>query len=116
VTIRPEVRSLLALGRMPSDVEDPSPERVDLYVQALDVLPGPLTDDEAVALLGLLPLDSSSMYEVAWTLLHAVESAPGWPIQGTLDGPTWWITLLRERCERAGRYRQDRGHNDATHR
>jgi hypothetical protein len=36
---------------------------------------------------------------MAWTLVHLVESAPGWPLLGQLpdlDNP--WITLLRERA------------------
>lgn len=102
MALRSEVESLVALGPMPSDAEDPDEGRIGAYVRALDALPGPLTDEEATALLGLFPLDDSSMYEVAWTLVHAVESAPGWPIAGILNGSSWWVSLLRGRCERAG--------------
>jgi len=41
------------------------------------------------------------VYGVAWGLLHAVESAPGWPIAEALDDRSWWVKLLRERSERA---------------
>lgn len=86
---------------MPSDDEELDELRIRANVEALDALPPPaLEDDEAVALLDLFPTDDSTVYGVAWGLLHAVESAPGWPI--ALDDRSWWAKYLRERAERGG--------------
>jgi hypothetical protein len=37
-------------------------------------------------------------FGLGWTLLHLIETAPGWPIKAVLDGSQGeWIDRLRER-------------------
>lgn len=105
--IRPTVQALLQLGRMPSDDEEFDDGRVRAWVGALEALDTRLTDEEAIALLDSFPLDDSLVYEVAWSLLHAVESAPcGLELVEQLDDRSWWVRYLRERAERSGGLRR----------
>lgn len=60
---------------------------------------GAVTVAEAASLACLFPEDDSDCYGVVWTLVHLVESAPGWPVDGALDeidGP--WAEVLRQRA------------------
>jgi hypothetical protein len=103
VTFSPAVQALLQLGRMPSDRDEFDDERVGAWVAALDALETQLTDKEAIALLDSFPPDDSIVYEVAWTLLHAVESAPYGPeLLQQLDDRSPWVKRLRKRAERGG--------------
>jgi hypothetical protein len=101
-TIRPAVVELIALGRLPTDEQsDIDPGRADRWAALVRQLyaEGHVTDDEARALLGLLPEGDSDSFGVAWTLVHVIESAPGWPLRDVLDhahGP--WPDLLRARA------------------
>lgn len=66
---------------------------------ALRRLDGPATDDEAEALLDVLPTDDGSAFGLARTVLHFIESAPGWPLREALDDRSWWVRFMRERVE-----------------
>lgn len=101
--LRREVQHLVALGRMPSELDDPPQALVDAYVAALDALSFRLTDDEAAALLDVFPPERAGLYEVEWSLVHAIESAPYGPgFLRQLDDRSWWVKYLRERAERGG--------------
>lgn len=99
--LRPAVVALVTLGRLPTDAQaDAEPARADRWESLVGALQadGPVTDAEATALAALFPEDDSDGYGVAWTLLHVVESAPGWPSAAglaALDGP--WADVLRRR-------------------
>jgi hypothetical protein len=42
-------------------------------------------------------------FGLAWTLVHLIETSPGWPIEGCITQlQSEWIVRLRERAERAG--------------
>jgi hypothetical protein len=103
VTLSAPVQAIVRLGQMPSDDDDVDENVVRRWVEALDGLDARLTDEEAVALLVCFPPDRSDLYEVAWGLLHAVESAPYGPtLLAQLDDRSSWVTYLRERAERGG--------------
>lgn len=99
--MRPEFRELLRLGQLPSD-DDLSDDEASRFVNALDGLPSAPAAEEAVALVSMLPSDDSTSLGLAWSVLHAIEAAPEWPIWSALDDRNWWVTLLRKRCERTG--------------
>lgn len=94
--MRTAVRELVALGPFPDEdsaTEDDLKRRGEL----MEIISIPTTDGEACALVGLFGPDSC--YEMAWTLLHLIESAPGWPLEGCLaryEGE--WIDYLRRRA------------------
>jgi hypothetical protein len=63
-----------------------------------------LTDDEAAALLDTFPEgEHGGLFELEWSLLHAIESAPYGPdFLAQLDDRSWWVSVLRQRAQRAG--------------
>jgi hypothetical protein len=98
--MREEVRQLHDLGPLPSE-RGTSPELVSEYEQLLRAIKKPLTNDEARALVKLF--GSDGCFGLASTLLHLIESAPGWPLKECLvDSTNEWIVELRERAERGG--------------
>jgi hypothetical protein len=77
-------------------------DTIDQQQKLLESIVPPLSDDEAVALLQVFGVDD--YFGMAWTLLHLVESAPGWPIGGALDDiSNEWIVRLRDRAARGNR-------------
>jgi hypothetical protein len=95
------VQKLIALGPLPpNDALDE--QQADQYSEALDALPTNPTAEEAVALLTVFPPDETTSFGLAWTILHTIEASPAWPIWDELDDRNWWVTYLRESCERAG--------------
>ena len=99
--MRQEVRALLELGPMPS--EDVSTyEQINAYEKLMERLTRPVSDDEARALIQILPRgQDDSCFGLAWTVLHLIESAPHWPLTDTLQGDTEWIQRLRQRIANA---------------
>jgi hypothetical protein len=95
--MREEFEHLLLLGRLPG-ADALTPERAQEYEVALSGLPGPPTGEEAVALVSLLPPDESTSFGLAWTLVHAIESSPDWPVWTALDDGTLWQSRLRDRA------------------
>ena len=98
-----DVQAIVALGRMPSDEDEPDEGGIWRWQRALDALDAPLTAEEAVPLLECFPPDGSTTFGLAWTLLHAIESAPynaGFVEQ--LDDRSPWVRLLRDRAIRGG--------------
>ena len=73
---------------------------VQPYHDALASLADPATDAEAIALLPVLPHGEDSLFGLAWSVLHFIETAPSWPIRDALDDRSWWVTFLRERADR----------------
>ena len=96
--MRDEVKHLVALGKLPDETDHDA--TWDVWQQAAEALRAPATDEEAAAVLPLLPADEGSGFGMVWPLLHFVETAPGWPLTDRLDDSTWWLRFLRERSER----------------
>ena len=51
-------------------------EAVERWGRAVEAIERPVTDDEAVVLMNALPRDEDDCFGLAWTLLHACETAP----------------------------------------
>lgn len=103
--MRQEVEELIRLGPLPAD-DALDEETARRCTDAIDALPVELTAEEAHALIGILPPDDSTAFGLAWSVLHAIEASPSWPLWSSLDDRSWWVTLLRGRCSRAGRQPQ----------
>lgn len=89
------VEELVRLGPLPSIV-NPDVSVLERIQGALSKLEKPVSDEEARVLVGLFGPDDC--FGLAWTLLHAIETAPGWPIQEVLDAHSnEWIELLKQR-------------------
>ena len=83
--MRPEIRRLVDLGRLPSEDEG-DVEILRKYEVEYRAIKRPVTDDEAIALLSLFGEDGC--FGLASSLMHLIETAPGWPIKEHLIGST----------------------------
>ena len=91
---------LLSLNRMPTDaqsVEDPA--LATRWEQMLKRLAseGNIADDEAKVLIGLFPIDETDSFGLAWTLVHVLETLPGWPLPELQLATGPWAEVLRIR-------------------
>jgi hypothetical protein len=80
--VRHAVHELLSLGGLPSE-NTASENELALWEEKLALLPSPLTTDEARALAGLLGEDYC--FGLAWTLIHAIETAGTDVVDGQPD-------------------------------
>lgn len=95
--MRQAVQQLLDLGPLKKPY---GPPQYVLYRSVIDATTKPLSDEEARAVIGLLPGDHGSYGGIAWDVLGLVESAPGWPMRDCLNDSNPWLQQLRERAER----------------
>jgi len=96
--MRPEITHLVGKGQLPSSGSDIL--AIQQWQQGLEKIKPPLSNEEAAALAGLFPTSDDECYGLAWTLVHLVETAPGWPLQECLqnrDNP--WIARLRHAAQ-----------------
>jgi hypothetical protein len=98
--MRPEIKRLLLLGPLPSE-DDALVEKLKLMECELRSISKPVTDDEARALVTLFGPDDC--FGAAWSMLHLIETAPGWPLPDCLvDHENEWVKTLRDRAIRGG--------------
>ena len=94
--MRAAVRNLIALGQLPAE-SSATAEGVRQFEEALHSIDPPLTDSEAEALVPLFGPDTC--FGLSWSLVHLIETAPGWPIEACLaSGQSAWVERLRERA------------------
>ena len=97
--MRLEVRQLLSLGPLLSESEA-AEETVTRPEVALRAIQPPLSLEEAVAVVSLFGPDTC--FGLAWSLLHLIETAPGWEEYARhLPNEGEWADLLRQRAERS---------------
>lgn len=97
---RQTIDRLLELGALPSE-DKASVDEVQTYQELLHAIEKPVSDDDARKLVTLF--GSGDLYGLPWTLLHLVESAPGWPLTDCLnDTSNEWIRLMIQRLKNAG--------------
>jgi hypothetical protein len=93
--MRDEIEALRTLGPLPDEGADEA--QIATYEELLNRISAPISDEEAVALLPLFGIDDC--YGLSWTMLHLIESAPGWPLVSALhDGSNEWIQRLKHRA------------------
>ncbi len=94
--MQPAIVALLELGPIPSSAMA-TPATLRAIEEQLSKVQTPVTDEEACALVKLFGPDDC--FGLAWTLLHGIETAPGWPVKGAFDNLRGeWIDRLRERA------------------
>ncbi len=110
LTIRAEMRSevieLGKLGPLPSHesvLANLNGEALlNKYGNLIKAIKPPVTDAEAKVLVGIL--GPGDCFEVEWTLIHLIETAPNWPLSDCLvNSDNQWIALLKQRLKNAGR-------------
>ena len=92
--MRDVVRSFLELSLLPSEAASAS--QIETAENLLHAIEAPLTDEEAQALLVCFGPDAC--FDLAWSLLHLIETSPT-PFPQTEPAATAnpWVRLLWER-------------------
>ncbi len=84
------MRSLCRIAPVLTDQLDPA--QLDAAVKLLDALVHPLSSDDIRALMCLLPREGDLAHGLNWTILHAIEASPEWPLWDTLqDRKGEWV-------------------------
>lgn len=92
------IQSLVQLGPLPSSVDATVPILKE-FESHLAQVKAPIDDDDARALVTLFGPDDC--FGLAWSLVHLIETAPGWPLKECLQGAkNRWIELLSESAKR----------------
>jgi hypothetical protein len=95
--MRTLVTQLVALGQLPSEQEAAAPQ-VQEFEQVIQKIAPPLTKEEALALLSVFGQDGC--FGLAWSLLHLIETAPGWPYpEARLRAANPWVKSMLERAK-----------------
>lgn len=90
------IEALVGLGPLPSSATATVPA-LQTFEERLAQVQTPVSNEEACALVRLFGPDDC--FGLAWTLLHLIETSPGWPIESALDELQGeWIDRLRERA------------------
>ncbi len=98
--MRKEVTLLASFGQLPPEATA-SVELLKKIDAAYRAVERPISDEEAIALVEMFGEDGC--YGLASSLVHLVETAPGWPLLECLKNLTNpWVAELRERAIRGG--------------
>jgi hypothetical protein len=95
--VQDAVEELMKLGTLPSSV-NPDVAKLEKLQSLLTRIEQPIADDDARALVKLFGPDDC--FGLAWTLLHIIETAPGWPLSDALgDDRNEWNERLKQRAK-----------------
>ncbi|WP_163001307.1 hypothetical protein [Pannonibacter phragmitetus] len=93
--MQPIVAKLLELGPLP-DSMNVDVVKLELFERLISQIDLPISDDDAKVLVTLLGPDEC--FGLAWTLVHIIETSPGWPLHDALNcNHNDWIETLKER-------------------
>lgn len=96
--MRNSVAQLLALGRLPEEAAA-EVSQLQAFESAINEISKPISDEEALALLAVLPNGEGTCFGLAWSVLHLIESAPSWPCQeAKLHQANPWVRSMLERA------------------
>jgi len=98
--MRSSIADLAALGVFPQEL-DANERDVSKREELLGQIVPPLAGDEARALLELFGDDD--LFGLSWSLVHLIESAPGWPYWDAIEpASNRWHQILERRSISAG--------------
>lgn len=87
-------------GQLTDRLDD---QQLAAATSAIDALSHPLSGDDIRALLLLLPEGGDTASGINWTILHAIEASPVWPLWDALhSNENEWVQILRRRLANAG--------------
>ena len=84
MSLQESVSLLARMGPLPNS-HDASPSVLKETEVLLDSIPRPVSNDDARILVTLFGPDDCN--GLAWSLLHLIETAPGWPLADCLESP-----------------------------
>jgi hypothetical protein len=94
--MRTSVTNIVSLGRLPEE-HSASVAQLQAFEAALSSIERPVTDEEAMSLLQVLPNTEESCFGLAWSVLHLIETAPGWPLkEAKLQCSNPWVASMLE--------------------
>jgi hypothetical protein len=101
MSVRNEVLELGKLGPLPNDDQEIADGVLERYEELLLSIKPPVTLAEADQLVRIFP--PIACFGAEWTLLHLIESAPGWPILQVIEdcSSTEWKNYMLERVDTA---------------
>lgn len=100
LNVRREIEEMKALGVLPSE-EDTNLAVLKRFDELYRAIEKPVTNEEARILIELF--GSDGCFGLASSIMHLVESAPGWPLVDCLcDLTNEWKVELRNRAIRGG--------------
>lgn len=98
--MRSQIAELAALGTFPHEL-DATVVDVSNREELLRQIVPPVAEDEARTLLPLFGEDD--FWGLAWSLVHLIETAPGWPYWDAIDDESnRWHVMLKKRSINAG--------------
>ena len=99
--VQSAVKRLRDIGGQLTDKLDD--QQLVAATSAIDALSHPLSAEDIRALLLLLPDGGDTASGLNWTILHAIEASPVWPLWDTLrNNENEWVQILRRRLANAG--------------
>jgi len=98
--IQKAVADLQNLGPLPSSSQA-DPDMLDIWQAQADKVKRPVSDDDAKVLIRLFGPDEC--FGAMWVLIHAIETAPSWPMLSLLEGLSGYpIEIMKDRCRNSG--------------
>lgn len=98
--MRQEVVSFCELGALPGEA-GAALEIVRQFEQHLQAITGPVSDEEARALVKMFGNDGC--FGLASSLIHLIETSPNWPMADCLtDSNNEFVKELKQRAIRGG--------------
>lgn len=89
------ILALTKLGALPR-CEDAHDDWLAKFQSYLLEIEQPVSNEDAAELAKLLGPDDC--FGMAWTLVHAIETAPGWPLEEAIsEANETWKNILRDR-------------------
>jgi hypothetical protein len=96
--MRTTVTNLVSLGRLPEE-RSAAVAQLQAFEAALKSIERLVTNEEAMSLLQVLPNTEESCFGLAWSVLHLIETAPGWPLkEAKLHCSNPWVASMLERA------------------
>ena len=94
--IQPKVQAISLLGPLPSSMNLDASKLIEIE-KLLTEVQQPISNDDALVLCKQFGPDDC--FGLAWTLIHLIETAPGWPFNGCFENSdNEWINILKQRC------------------
>jgi hypothetical protein len=76
---------------------------IEKAASLLDSLSHPLSAEDIAALMTLLPESGDTAFGLNWTILHAIEASPCWPMWDLLEeNGSEWVEIFLIRLRNAG--------------
>lgn len=98
INVREEIQAIGELGRLPAE-QNTDFELLKKFDELHRKIIPPVTDQEARILIKVF--DKDGCFGIASSIMHLIETAPGWPLEDCLtDLENEWILEMKERSLR----------------